>query len=94
MGEGPSERSVGRDPRRGPGAEPLSRGFSAARRGTIKSNFTDAPQAGEERFLCLFQIIKRRGRVSRQVYFQPSVRQLCESDPSSLREGTQDQPFA
>ena len=29
---------------RGPGAEPLSRGFSAA------------PQAGKERFLCLFEI--------------------------------------
>ena len=39
--------------------------------------------------------IKRRGRVSRQVYFQPSVRQLYEwCDPSSIREGTQDQPFA
>ena len=38
--------------------------------------------------------IKRRGRVSRQVYVQPSVRQLYESDPSSLLEGTQDQPFA
>ena len=31
----------------------LSGGFSAARRGTIKSNFTVAPQAGT---LCLFQM--------------------------------------
>ena len=31
-------------------------GFSAARRGTINCNFTATLQAGEERFLCLFQI--------------------------------------
>ena len=30
--------------------------FSAARRGTIKYNFTAAPQAAKERCLCLFQI--------------------------------------
>ena len=40
----------------GPGAEPLSGDFSAARRGTIKCNFTATPQAGKDRFLCLFQI--------------------------------------
>ena len=40
----------------GPVVEPLSEGFSAARRGTIKCNFTAAPRAGKERFLCLFQI--------------------------------------
>ena len=28
--------------------------FSAARRGTIKCNFTAAPKAGKERFSCLF----------------------------------------
>ena len=38
----------------GPGAEPLSGGFSAARRGIIKCNFTAAPRAGKGRFLCLF----------------------------------------
>ena len=31
-------------------------GFSAARRVTMKCNFTAAPQAGKEGFLCLFQI--------------------------------------
>ena len=41
---------------RGPGVEPLSGSFSAARRGTIKFNFTAAPQAGKQRFLYLFQI--------------------------------------
>ena len=44
----------GEVPPRDPGAEPFSGGFSAARRGTIKCNFTAAPQAGKERFLCLF----------------------------------------
>ena len=39
---------------RGPGEEPFSGGFSAARRGSIKYNFTAAPRAGKERFLCLF----------------------------------------
>ena len=46
----------GEAPPPGPGAEPLLSGFSAARHGTIKCNFTAAPQAGKERFLCLFQI--------------------------------------
>ena len=40
----------------GPGVKALSGGFSAARRGIIKCNFTAAPQAGKERFLCPFQI--------------------------------------
>ena len=40
----------------GPGAVPLSGGSSASRRGTIKRNFTAAPQAGKEHFVCLFQI--------------------------------------
>ena len=43
-------------PPRGPGMEPLSGGFSAARRGTIKCNLTAAPQAGKERFFYIFQI--------------------------------------
>ena len=46
----------GEAPPQGPGAEPLSGSFSAARRGTIKCNFTAAPQAGKEPFFCLFQI--------------------------------------
>ena len=46
----------GQVPPRGLGAEPLSVGFSAARRGIIKCNFTAALQAGKERFFCLFQI--------------------------------------
>ena len=45
-------------PPSGPGAEHFSGGSSATRRGTIKCNFTAAPQAGKERFLCLFQINK------------------------------------
>ena len=40
----------------GGGGEPLSGGFSAACRGTIKCNFTAIPQAGKKRFPCLFQI--------------------------------------
>ena len=47
---------LGATPPPRPGAEPLSRGFSVAHRGTIKCNFTAAPQAGKERFLCLFQM--------------------------------------
>ena len=43
-------------PSRGPGAEPHPGGFSATRRGTIKCNFTAVPQAGKERFFCLFKI--------------------------------------
>ena len=43
-------------PPSGPGAKPLSGVFSAVRRGTIKCNFTATPQAGKERFSCLFQI--------------------------------------
>ena len=50
-------RRVPTPPPSGPGLEPLSGGFSAARRGTIKCNFTAAPQAEKERFFCLFQII-------------------------------------
>ena len=42
-GEGPSGMSGGETPPRGPGAEPLSRGFSAARRVIIKCIFTAAP---------------------------------------------------
>ena len=54
MGEGPGGWSGGGglDPK----AESVSEGFSAARRGTIKCNFTAAPQAGKERFFCPFQI--------------------------------------
>ena len=39
-----------------PGAGPLSEGFSTARRGKIKCNFTAAPRArsATERLLCLF----------------------------------------
>ena len=55
-GECPGSRSGGEAPSRGPGAGPLSGGFSAARRDTIKCNFTAGLQAGKERFLCLFQI--------------------------------------
>ena len=45
--EGPSGRSgrASPPPHQGPGAEPLSGGCSAARRGTIKCSFTAAPQA-------------------------------------------------
>ena len=52
-------RSGGEAPTRGPGAEPLSGGsggFSAVRHGTMKCNFTAAPQAGKERFLWISQI--------------------------------------
>ena len=54
-GEGPGGRSGVRP--HGPGTEPLSGDSSAAHRGTIRCNFTTAPQAGKERFFCLFQII-------------------------------------
>ena len=53
-GESVSGRSV--PPLWSPEAEPLPGGFSAARHDTIKCNFTAAPRAGKERFLCLFQI--------------------------------------
>ena len=58
--EGPGAKAlVGRlravTPPQGPGTEPLSGGFSAARRRTTKCNFTANPQAGKKRFLCLFQ---------------------------------------
>ena len=43
-------------PPSGSGVAPLSGGFSAARRGTTKCNFTATPQAGKERFSCLFQM--------------------------------------
>ena len=46
----------GEAPPQGPGVEPLSGGFSAARCGTIKCNFFAAPPARNERFLCLFQM--------------------------------------
>ena len=56
-GEGPGSRSGGgggTSPN--PGAGPLSEGFSTARRGKIKCNFTAAPRAraATERLLCLF----------------------------------------
>ena len=59
-GGGPGGAS-GRDPPPPPplpgsGVEPLSGGLSAARPGTIKCNFTAAPQGGKEHFFCLFQI--------------------------------------
>ena len=37
------------------GIRVLLGGFSAARHGTIKCNFTATPQAGKEHFLCLLQ---------------------------------------
>ena len=58
-GEGFGGRSRGQAPppsRPEARADPLSGGFFAARRGTIKCNFIAAPQAGKERFLCLFPI--------------------------------------
>ena len=55
--EGAGGRSGGRCPSPGSKGGTLSGGFSAARRGTIKCNFTAAPQAGKERFLRLFQIM-------------------------------------
>ena len=39
-----------------PRPSPFLEGFSGARRGTIKCNFTAASQAGKERFFCVSQI--------------------------------------
>ena len=44
----------GEVPPRGPGGRAPLEDFSVACRGTIKCNFTAPPQAGKQRFLCLF----------------------------------------